>query len=228
MSSTSQTAGPRQGRPAIAAVVALTLLEVIRSQDRPEEILQDEDPTITMPRRLGLSDVIDTQIRRYGEAARRRQRVTESEIGDLFALVVRRPDSREVFFEAGRSLTGKLPRRRRAGRLKGRLARASAKRRVRKRLKTLFGQPVGSFGQGPFVLEGKDLMFARTTPRGEACELISGLCQGIADGYDSGPVLLVHNACQAQGDPGCRWALSFGHGDETPEREEGAGAASPV
>ncbi len=228
MSSTSQSAGPREGRPAIAAVVALTLLEVIRSQDRPDEILQDEDPTITMPRRLGLSDVIDTQIRRYREAARRRQRVTENEIGDLFALVVRRPDAREVFFEAGRLLTGKLPRRPKAGRLKRRLARASAKRRVRKRLKVLFGQRVGSFGQGPFVLEGRDLMFARTTPRGEACELISGLCQGIADGYDAGPVLLVHNACQARGDAGCRWALSLGHGDETPEREADAGAATPV
>lgn len=209
-------------------MVALTLLEVIRSQDRPDEILQDEDPTITMPRRLGLSDVIDTQIRRYRGAARRRQRVTETEIADLFALVVRRPDAREVFFEAGQLLTGKLPRRSKVGRLKGRLARASAKRRVRKRLRSLFGRRVGSFVQGPFVLEGKDLLFARTTPTGEACELVSGLCQGIADGYDAGPVLLVHNACQARGDAACRWALSMGHGDETPEREEGAGAASPI
>jgi hypothetical protein len=205
--------GPR----VVSAQVALTLLEVIRSQDRPEEFLQDENPTVTMPRRLGLSDVIDTQIRRYRDEARRRQRITEEEIGDLFRLVVRRPDAREVFFEAGTLLAGPLPRRRRAGRLKGRVARTLARRRVRKRLKRLFGRRVGGFGQGAFNLQGTGLIFARATPSGEACELVSGICQAILEGYDARPLLLVHDACEARGGQRCGWSLSFSEGGDVPD-----------
>jgi hypothetical protein len=42
-----------------SAVVALTLLEVIRAQDLPTEVLEQEDTSVTLPRRLGLSDVVE-------------------------------------------------------------------------------------------------------------------------------------------------------------------------
>ena len=58
-------AAPEKSVRRISAVVALTLLEVIKQQDIPSEVLESEDPTVTMPRRLGLSDVIEMQIRRY-------------------------------------------------------------------------------------------------------------------------------------------------------------------
>ena len=50
---TEPTAG--KSAPRISAAVALTLLEVIRFQDAPTEVLESEDPSHTMPRRLGLS-----------------------------------------------------------------------------------------------------------------------------------------------------------------------------
>ena len=186
------------------------MLETIRAQDRPEEILQDEDPTLTMPRRLGLSDVIHTQIRRYREEVRRRQRVTESEIGDLFRLVVRRPDARRVFFLVGQELSERDGRRNKGARLKSRVGRALARRRVKKRLETLFGRSVGAFGQGPFSLEGSDLLFTREVSGGEACELVSGLCHGILDGDKHGSVTVDHATCQGRGDDQCRWTVSAG------------------
>jgi len=212
-------------RRLISAEVALTLLEVLRSQDRPEEILQDEDPTITMPRRLGLSDVIHTQILRYRDEARRRHRVTEGEITDLFSLVVRRPDAKEIFFEAGTLLAGPMTRRKREGRLNGRVGRTLARRRVRKRLKTLFGQRVGAFGRGSFNLQGAGLLFAHATPNGEACELVSGLCQAILQGYDRRQLLLVHNACEARGNQRCRWAVAFQAPNGEPEADEVDGSS---
>lgn len=47
-------------------VFPLILLETMRDMDRPEEYLEGEDVAVSMPRRLGLSDVIYTQIHRFG------------------------------------------------------------------------------------------------------------------------------------------------------------------
>ena len=104
----TEAVAPAGGKAArrISAVVALTLLEVIRQQDLPTEVLESEDPSHTMPRRLGLSDVIDMQIRRYREEVRHRARITDDEFRDLVRLVIRRPDSEEVFFHTGSILAG--------------------------------------------------------------------------------------------------------------------------
>ena len=104
----TEAAAPAGGKAArrISAVVALTLLEVIRQQDLPTEVLESEDPSHTMPRRLGLSDVIDMQIRRYREEARKKQRISDEEFRDLVRLVIRRPDSEEVFFHSGSIRSG--------------------------------------------------------------------------------------------------------------------------
>jgi hypothetical protein len=78
-------------------VVALRLLEVMRGLDLPTEVLEDEDPTRTMPRRLGLSDVVDRQIRTLREDVRKGVRVSDEEVQGLIRLVVRRPDAEDVF-----------------------------------------------------------------------------------------------------------------------------------
>ncbi|MFH1765606.1 MAG: hypothetical protein ABIF09_15565, partial [Gemmatimonadota bacterium] len=85
-------------------MVGLSLLEVIRAQDLPTEVLASEDPTQTMPRRFGLSDVVNQQIRLFREQVRKRERITDRQAQDLFHLVIRRPDSEEVFLNAGELL----------------------------------------------------------------------------------------------------------------------------
>src|SRR5688572_13059487 len=93
----------RVGRP--QARVALALLEGLRDLDRPVEVLDDEDVTLTMPRRFGLSGVVDAQIRRYEREARHGRRVPAAEVEDLMRLATRRGDSEELFTRVGRSLT---------------------------------------------------------------------------------------------------------------------------
>ena len=83
----------------IAPALPLALLESIRAHDRPSEVLEDEDLTTSMPRRLGLTDVIDSQIRRYREDGRRGVPLTE--VADLFRLVLRRPDAEAIMRGAG-------------------------------------------------------------------------------------------------------------------------------
>lgn len=209
-------------RRRIAPVVALTLLEVIRDQDLPTEILMDEDPTVTMPRRLGLSGVVEQQIRRYRDDVRKGDRASDDEIRDLFHLVIRRPDSEDVFMEAGRRLAlgSEEPARIGGWRrvLPGRLAYALARRRVRKRLRSLFGRRIGGYGPGPFTMEGRALLFIQNDPGGEACLLLSGFCQAALRRMTGREVVVSHDACQATGHEVCRWtATEIGSGETADE-----------
>lgn len=205
----------------VAAVFGLTLLEVLRSQDRPEEVLQDEDVSVTMPRRLGLSEVVERQIRNYQEAVRRRRRMSDDEMRDLVRLVVRRPDAEDVFRAAGLKLAGAE---RHAGKLPWPLRRlvprgvsfAFARREVRKRLKGLFGRRIGSFAPGPFALEGRSLVFIQSDPGGDACHFVSGFCQPVLDRWLGGEYRVVHSRCQSRGDDACRWTVNA----EAPAREK--------
>jgi hypothetical protein len=202
-----------RARRRVAAVFGLTLLEVLRSQDRPEEVLQDEDVSVTMPRRLGLSEVVDRQIRSYQEAVKKRRRMTDDEMRDLVRLVVRRPDAEDVFRVAGHQLAiggdGRPSRSARLGpMLPRRLAFALARRSVRRRLRALFGRRVGGFAPGPFALEGRSLIFIETDPGGDACHFVSGLCQVLIERAVSGEHQVVHAQCESRGDAVCRWTVT--------------------
>lgn len=206
MSASPESAALGGAKPRVAADVALALLEVIQQQDHPTEVFEDEDVSRTMPRRLGLSDVVDRQVRMHRENARRGRRVTDSELGELMRLVMRRPDSPEVFFEVGARLAGNL-----SGPvvriLPGGPATFVLKSRIAKRLKRLFGRRIWVFGSGPFVLEGSDSPLVEVDPGGDACQLVAGFCQrALQDGLGA-EVLVVEQACRTRGDPSCRWCL---------------------
>ena len=198
---TPEPEGPRR----VQAVVALRLLEVMRDQDLPGEILEDEDPTRTLPRRFGLSDVVERQIRTYKDDVRKRVRLTDGEIHGLFRFVIRRPDGSDVFHRVGRLLaSGDRPKRWVRVFPKGlqyRVARATAGKKLRK----LFGRRVGGFGRAPFVIEGRALLFIESDPEGGACHLLSGFSEEILEHTLGGTAEVNHTRCQGRGDDLCRW-----------------------
>ena len=193
----------------VRAIVALRLLEVMRDQDLPLEVLESEDPTRTMPRRLGLSDVVERQIRSYKDDVRRRVKLTDTEIIDLFRLVLRRPDGEEIFARAGQVLagaeTGAAWRRYAPRTIAYRLARGLVKRRLRQ----LLGRRIGGFARGPFVVEGRALLFIEADPGGDACHFMSGLCQATLGQAGGAPAQVTHTRCQSRGDTLCRWEGVF-------------------
>lgn len=196
---------PAPGARRIQAVVALRLLEVIRDLDLPGEILQDEDPSRTMPRRFGLSDVVGRQIRAFKADARKGVRLTDEEVGDLFRLVIRRPDGDVIFEEAGRLLAGSARPGRWSRLLPRRVLFALARSITRRKLKKLFGRKMGGFSRGAFVIEGRSLFFIKNDPGGDACHLLSGFCRQVIEDTLSGTVLVGHTLCESRGDPLCRW-----------------------
>lgn len=189
------------------ARVALALLEALRDMDRPGEILDDEDVSLTLPRRFGLSGVVDAQIRRYEREARHGRRIPAAEVDDLIRLATRRGDARELFRRVGRSLTAAdgAPAWRRV--FPERVVLPWARKRVRRRLRSLFDERIVSTSRGRFALEGSSDLFLSADPAGSACELVTGLSQAVLDAYTPGAGEMVHVTCRARGDARCVWAL---------------------
>src|SRR5436190_13622746 len=88
----------------VDALLPLSLLEAVRDVDTPEEVLEAEFVDELRNKRLGLSDTVYTQIKRYTEAVRRNQRTAQEEAVALAKLIGRRPDAEAVLRAAGRFL----------------------------------------------------------------------------------------------------------------------------
>jgi hypothetical protein len=204
-SSTTNEPGPRR----VQAVVALRLLEAMRDMDLPGEVLEEEDTTRTMPRRFGLSDVVDRQIRAFREDVKKRVRLTDEDVQGLFRFAVRRPDGAAVFHRVGRLLAGSE----RSGRWVRVLPRGLqfriARNRARRSLRRLFGRPVGGFGRAPFTMEGRTLLFIEADPGGDACHLLSGFAEEVLSRTLGAPATVEHVLCEGRGDALCRWEGSL-------------------
>ena len=82
-------------------LIPLTLLETVRSIDRPEGEAEAEYVPELLNKRLGMTDTVLAQIRRYGDAVQRGQRIGADEVTALSRLISRRPDATHVFSVAG-------------------------------------------------------------------------------------------------------------------------------
>lgn len=143
-----------RSEPLVNPLAPLALLEAVRSADRPEGVEEAEYVPELLNKRLGTTDTIYTQIRRYGEAMRRGHPVSRDEVVALARLIARRPDARAIFSAAGvaaarsaydrlsgtmRTLVRLLP---------GFAARPLARRQARKLLRRYFDVTSRRAGQG--------------------------------------------------------------------------------
>ena len=126
----------------VDARLPLSLLEAVRVVDTPEGNVEAEYIEELRTKRLGLSDTVFAQIRRYGDAVRRNERTVRNEAAALARLIGRRSDAHRVFDSAGSLLaheavqTISLARRAAIRRLPGMMARPlalTATRRIAKR-----------------------------------------------------------------------------------------------
>ena len=189
----------------VKPIVGLRLLEVVRDRDLPDEILEQEDPARTIPRRLGLSDVVDRQIRAYRDDVRRGVHLTDQGVIDLFTLVNRRFDSDEVFLKTGRELVEVQFPFRWGQVFPESIQYMLARIYLRWHMKHLFGRRILSFAEGPLNVEVQGLFFRGGDPEGSACYIISGICQRILEQIGHASAEVGHALCQARGDDRCRW-----------------------
>src|SRR5690348_10281734 len=90
-----------RSNPVVNPLVPLSLLEAVRDADRPEGFEEAEYVPELLNKRLGTTDTIYTQIRRYTEAVRRGHPIPNDEVVALARLIARRPDARAIFAAAG-------------------------------------------------------------------------------------------------------------------------------
>jgi hypothetical protein len=88
----------------VNARIPLSLLESIRRIDTPVDQTDTEYVPELRNKRLGLSDTVYSQIRRYSDALKRGQRIPFAEAEGLGILIGRRPDSDALFRNAGQIL----------------------------------------------------------------------------------------------------------------------------
>ncbi len=88
----------------VDALLPLSFLEAVRFVDSPVEDFEAELVGELRNKRLGLSETVYMQIRRFTDAAKRRQRMSHDEAVGLATLIGRRPDAEAVFRAAGRYL----------------------------------------------------------------------------------------------------------------------------
>lgn len=88
----------------VDARLPLSLLEAVRVVDTPEGNVEAEYIEELRSKRLGLSDTVYQQIRRYTDAVRRNERTVRDEAAALARLIGRRTDAHRVFDSAGAML----------------------------------------------------------------------------------------------------------------------------
>jgi hypothetical protein len=196
----------------VSAAFPLALLESVRAHDRPGEILEDEDLTISLPRRLGLTGVIETQIFRYEAAQKAGRAVPVDEVVSLFQLVMRRPDAEPILRETGQRMARwhfrRAPRlwTRVLHRAPARLGLGSARRAAARALRSLqAGDPIST--AKPFVIRISDCVPARLEDNGTGCTLVTGLIEEQLLLSTGMPRRVRHTCCLARGNDFCEWEL---------------------
>ena len=197
----------------ITPLFPLLLLETLRDSDRPEEILEDEDVTISLPRRLGLSDVVMSQIRHFQDEVRARRMQSAASMMDLVRLVVRRPDAEAIFLQAGRRVAQHAWEQRN-GLSRGMLrvtptplSRMAARRAARRLFKRLVGDGQLSVNRWPVVLTIRNSLTARADPSGSACAFYAGAFAEVMQLHTRKRYRVLHEECIARGAPACLWTV---------------------
>ena len=221
MASAERSRSDSQGRSASAAaatasitpVFPLLLLETMRDMDRPEEVLEDEDLSISLPRRLGLSDVVGVQIRRFQEEMRQRRLQSAGQIVDLLRLVVRRPDAEPIFHEAGRRVARHYWQQR-SKTMRGVLRvmpnpipRIAAHRAARRMFRQLVGDSRLTISRWPVELQIERCLTAEADPRGAACAFYAGAFAELMEIYTNRSYRVKHPECETQGAARCKWVV---------------------
>ncbi len=210
---TGVTLLPLTGAP-VEAVVPLSLLEAVRALDLPAADLDIELVHELRNKRFGLSDTVYMQIKRYGEAVRRQQRVPFDEVLALSRLVGRRPDADLVFRDAGRRVaraaleTVSATTRRAARSLPGPVGRPLALRQLRALARRFLGGALERQGS-TLLLEVTNPVTADAAPEGAGCGFQEAALRELLFGLTGVDHAIQAVSCLSRGDRTCQWRTDW-------------------
>ena len=195
-------------------LVPLTLLEAVRTVDRPDDALETEFVEELKVKRFGLSDTVHAQIGRYLEATKRGQRASFEEAAGIARLIGRRPDAEAVFREAGRGLARRtydrvsLPTRRLVRILPAMVARPMALAQVKKVGERYLGGEVRRVG-GSVHLEVRESVTLDAAPKLGGCAFYEAVLRELMQRLVAGVGAVEHVRCASRNEGACEWRAQW-------------------
>lgn len=201
------------GRP-VDARLPLALLEAVKAIDTPVIEFDTDFVPELRNKRLGLSDTVLQQIRRYQEAVRGGRRIGYDEVLALTRLIGRRPDADRAFEEAGRRWAracveaGNLLRRGAARTLPALVARPIALAILKAIARRHLDGAVVRQGS-TLVLEVVAPVSADAGPRGVGCALYESAFREALQQLAGADGAVDHVMCRTRGDARCQWRTDW-------------------
>ncbi len=199
----------------VNAIVPLSLLEAVRSVDIPEgEDVDVEYVQEHRNKRLGLSDTVIAQIRRYKDAMKHNQSIPLHEAGGIARLIGRRPDAESIFIRAGNIVANRMyqlissTRRQIIHLLPGFLARPLAFRQVKRAGEKYLGASVRRVGAS-IVLGVKESVTFETAPKGIGCLYYESALREMLKLLVNGGGMIDHVHCRERGEDFCEWRADW-------------------
>ncbi len=209
----SDTVLPLNGSP-LDARLPLALLEAVKAIDTPAAELDADFVHELRNKRLGLSETVLLQIRRYHDAVRARQRIGYDEILALARLIGRRPDADLAFREAGRRWarafvdTVSSPRRGAARSLPALIARPIALGALRTIARRYMNGTLVRQGS-TLLLEVESPVSADAAPKGTGCGLYEAAFRESLQLLADADGAVDHVMCRTRGDARCQWRAEW-------------------
>jgi predicted hydrocarbon binding protein len=199
----------------VNAIVPLSLLEAVRSVDIPEgEDIDVEYVQEHRNKRLGLSDTVIAQIRRYKDAMKRNQAIAIHEASGIARLIGRRPDAESIFTRAGTIVANRIyqlisaTRRQIIHLLPGFLARPLAFRQVKRAGEKYLGASVRRVGAS-IVVGVKESVTFETAPKGIGCLYYESALRELLKLLVNGGGMIDHVHCRERGEDICEWRAEW-------------------
>lgn len=200
--------------PPVDSLVPLSFLEAVRGVDLPHDDAEAELVPELRNKRLGLSDTVYAQIRRYTDLARRRQRVGHDEAVALARLIGRRPDHDAVFRRAGTWLADRSyetipgPTRWLMRRLPALVARPLALRHARRLAGRYVNGEVSRVGASLFLVVG-DSVTIDAAPRMGGCVYYESFLRETMECLVGATGSIAHVRCAGRQERTCEWRAEW-------------------
>lgn len=199
----------------VDALLPLSFLEAVRDVDSPVEDFEAELVGELRNKRLGLSDTVYMQIRRFNEAVKRGQRASADEAVGLARLLGRRPDAEAVFRVAGRHLAGEAYRTTISGFSRGMMhilpsfvARPIALRHARRVARRYLRGGISRVGAHVY-LEVPASITQDTAPRSVGCTYYEACLKELLRLLVNSVGAVEHVRCATRGEGACAWRAEW-------------------
>jgi len=199
--------------PTVDALLPLSFLEAVRHVDAPDEDVAELVSDLRN-KRLGLSETVYNQIKRFTDAVKRRQRTSHDEAVGLATLIGRRPDAEAVFRAAGRYLAGEAYMsispitRRLLLVLPSLIARPIALRHCRRLSARYFNGRVNRVGSSVY-LEVERSVTATSAPRSIGCAYYEAGLKEMLRLMVNSVGGVEHVRCNNRGEGSCAWRAEW-------------------